>query len=333
MGMAAIIHRKGAPDNFVWGEILVGAPGPGQVRLRSTAVGVNFADTYHRAGIPHPVVIGDPPVILGFEGVGRITELGPGVAEFSVGERVCTCLPPLGSYSQERLYPADKLIKVPNDLPMDDVQLAGLVLKGMTAQYLLHRTHKVKPGDHVLIHAAAGGMGHILCPWARHLGAIVIGTVSTDAKAEIARNIGCHHVINYSTEDFVAATRKITDGSGVDVVYESIGKDTLQRSLDSLRLVGMCAAYGNASGVPDPIDLIKDLGVRGSLMITRPVLSHYLSTRREIDAAAKSLFEAIAQGVVASNVVKTFPLRDAAAAHKFIGERKTTGSIVMLPFE
>ena len=176
-------------------------------------------------------------------------------------------------------------------------------------------------------------MGHILCPWARHLGATVIGTVSTDAKAEIARNLGCHSVINYSTEDFVAVTRKITDGKGVDVVYESIGKDTLQRSLDCLRRVGMCAAYGQASGVPDPINLIEDLGVRGSLFITRPVLSHYMSNRSEIDAGAKSLFDAVAQGVVASNVVKTFPLREAAAAHKFIGGRKTTGSIVMLPFE
>ena len=203
----------------------------------------------------------------------------------------------------------------------------------MTAQYLLHRTHKVQPGDYVLIHAAAGGMGHILCPWARHLGATVIGTVSTDAKAEIARNLGCHYVINYSTEDFVAVTRKITDGKGVDVVYELIGKDTLQRSLDCLRLVGICAAYGQASGVPDPINLIEDLGVRGSLFITRPVLSHYMSNQSEIDAGAKSLFDAVKQGVVASNVVKTFPLREAAAAHKFIGGRKTTGSIVMLPFE
>jgi NADPH2:quinone reductase len=224
------------------------------------------------------------------------------------------------------------LIKVSKDSPLDDVQLAGLILKGMTAQYLLHRTYKVQPGDYVLIHAAAGGMGHILCPWARHLGATVIGTVSTDAKAEIARNLGCHHVINYSAEDFVAVTRKITDGKGVDVVYESIGKDTLQRSLDCLRLVGTCAAYGQASGVPDPINLIDDLGVRGSLFITRPVLSHYMSNRGEIDAAAKSLFDAVARGVVASNVVKTFPLREAAAAHKFIGGRKTTGSIVMLPF-
>src|SRR6266513_1092660 len=312
MGMAAVIHKKGAPDNFVWEEIKVGSPERGQVRLRSTAVGVNFADTYHRAGIPHPMNVGDPPVVLGFEGEGKIEELGPGVTGFSVGERVCTCLPPVGAYSQDRLYAADKVI---------------------TAQYLLHRTHRVQPGDYVLIHAAAGGMGHILCPWARQLGATVIGTVSTDEKAEIARNLGCHHVINYTTEDLVAVTRKITDGKGVDVVYESIGKDTLQRSLDCLRRVGICAAYGKASGAPDPINLIEDLGVRGSLFITRPVLSHYMSNRSEIDDGAKSLFDAVAQGLVASNVVKTFPLREAAAAHKFIGGRKTTGSIVMLPFE
>jgi NADPH2:quinone reductase len=332
MGMAAVIHKKGPPGNFVWEEIKVGSPERGQVRLRSKAIGVNFADTYHRAGIPHPMIVGDPPIVLGFEGVGEIEELHPSVSGFSVGERVCTFLPPLGAYSQERLYPADKLIKVPKDLPLDDVQLAGVILKGMTAQYLLHRTYKVQPGDFVLIHAAAGGMGHILCPWARHLGAIVIGTVSTDAKAEIARNLGCHHVINYSTEDFVAITREITDGRGVDVVYESIGKETLQRSLDCLRLVGMCAAYGQASGVPDPIRLVEDLGARGSLMITRPALSHYMSTRSEIDAAAKSLFDVIRRGVVSSSVVKTFPLRQAAAAHEFIGGRKTTGSIVMLPF-
>ncbi len=333
MGMAAVIHKKGAPDNFVWEEIKVGSPERGQARLRSKAIGVNFADTYHRAGIPHPMIVGDPPIVLGFEGVGEIEELDPSVTGFSVGERVCTFLPPLGAYSQERIYPADKLIKIPKNLRLDDVQLAGLILKGMTAQYLLHRTHKVQPGDFVLIHAAAGGMGHILCPWARHLGATVIGTVSTDAKAEIARNLGCHHVINYSTEDFVAITREITDGRGVDVVYESIGQETLQRSLDCLRLVGMCAAYGQASGVPDPIRLVEDLGARGSLMITRPALSHYMSTRSEIDAAAKSLFDAVGRGVVSSSVVKTFPLREAAAAHEFIGGRKTTGSIVMLPFE
>jgi NADPH2:quinone reductase len=333
MGMAAVIHDKGGPDNFVWEEVNVGSPAHGEVRLRSRAVGLNFADTYHRAGIRHPIVVGDPPVVLGFEGVAEIEELGPGVNGFSVGERVCTCLPPLGAYSQERLYPADKLIKIPKDLPLDDVQLAGLILKGMTAQYLLHRTYKVQPGDYVLIHAAAGGMGHILCPWARHLGATVIGTVSTEAKAEIAKGLGCHHVINYSTEDFVAVTRTITDGKGVDVVYESIGKNTLQRSLDCLRLVGMCAAYGQASGVPDPIDLVEDLGARGSLVITRPALSHYLANQSEIGAGAKCLFDAVAQGVITSTVVKTFPLRDAAAAHRFIGARKTTGSIVMLPFE
>src|SRR5437868_15119698 len=332
MGMATVIYKKGAPENFVWEEIKIGSPDRGQVCLRSTSVGVNFADTPPSRRYPAPDDRRRPA------GRRRFRRSWP---DRGVGSRCHRVFPrrtslhlpsPLGAYSQERLYPADKLIKVPKDLPLDDVELAGLILKGMTAQYLLHRTHRVQPGDFVLIHAAAGGMCHFLCPWARHLGATVIGTVSTDAKAEIARNLGCHHVINYSTEDFVAVTRNITDGRGVDVVYESIGKDTLQRSLDCLKLVGMCAAYGQASGVPDPIRLVEDLGVRGSLMITRPALSHYMSTRREIDAAAESLFDAVARRVIASSVVKTFPLREAAAAHKFIGGRKTTGSIVMLPF-
>ncbi|MGF7133052.1 NADPH:quinone reductase-like Zn-dependent oxidoreductase [Paraburkholderia sp. EB58] len=333
MAMAQVIHKKGGPDNFVWEEVEVGKPGPGQVRLRNTAVGVNFLDTYHRAGIPHPLVVGEPPIVVGFEAAGVIEEVGPGVTDFAVGERVCTCLPPLGAYSQERLYPAEKLIKVPKDLVLDDVHLAGLILKGMTAQYLLHRTHKVRPGDYVLIHAAAGGMGHIMVPWARHLGATVIGTVSTEEKAETARKLGCHHTINYSTEDFVAAVREFTGGKGVHVVYDSIGKDTLQKSLDCLRPLGMCAAYGHASGVADPIRVVEDLGVRGSLFITRPALWHYMSTRSEIGEGSKCLFDAVKAGVLDSNVAKTFPLREAAAAHKYIGGRQTIGSIVLLPQE
>jgi len=333
MGMAAVIHKKGGPDNFVWEEVGVAPPGPGQVRLRNTAVGLNFLDTYHRAGIPHPLIVGEPPVVVGFEAVGVVEAVGPGVSDFTVGERVCTCLPPLGAYSQERLYPADKLIRVPKNLALDDVALAGLILKGMTAQYLLHRTHKVRPGDFVLIHAAAGGMGHIMCPWARHLGATVIGTVSTEEKAEIARGLGCHHVINYSTEDFVAAVREITNGKGIHVVYDSIGKETLQKSLDCLRPLGMCAAYGHASGVPAPINVVEDLGVRGSLFITRPALWHYMASRSEIDAGSQCLFDAVTAGVLSSHVAKTFPLREVAAAHKYMAARKTIGSIVMLPFE
>ena len=332
MVMAAVIHKKGGPDNFVWEEVHVGAPGPGQVRLRNKAVGLNFADTYHRSGVPHPLVVGEPPIVVGLEAVSVIEELGPGANDFAVGDKVCLCGPPVGSYSQERIYPAEKLIKVPQDIRLDDIELAGLILKGMTAQFLLHRTYKVKPGDYVLIHAAAGGMGHFLCPWARHLGATVIGTVSTEEKAEIARGLGCHHVINYSTEDFVTVVREITGGKGVHVVYESIGKDTLQRSLDCLRLRGMCAAYGHASGVADPVKVVEDLGVRGSLFITRPAVWHYMANREEIDEGSQCLFDAIKAGIVKSKVVKTFPLREAAEAHKFIAARKTTGSVVLLPF-
>jgi NADPH:quinone reductase-like Zn-dependent oxidoreductase len=331
MAKAQVIHQKGGPDNFVWEEVKVGAPGPGQVRLLNTAVGVNFLDTYHRSGIPHPLVVGEPPFVVGFEAAAVVEAVGPGVTDFEVGERVCTCLPPLGAYTQERLYPAEKLIKVPKDLDLDDVHLAGLMLKGMTAQYLLHRTHKVKPGDYVLIHAAAGGMGHFMVPWARHLGATVIGTVSTEEKAEIARKLGCHHTINYSTEDFVPIVREITGGKGVHVVYDSIGKDTLQKSLDCLRPLGMCAAYGHASGVADPIKVVEDLGVRGSLFITRPALWHYMSTRSEIDEGSKCLFDAVKAGVLHSSVARTFPLSEAPAAHKYMGGRQTIGSIVLLP--
>lgn len=310
MTMAAVIHEKGGADNFVWEKVPVGVPGgPGEVRLRNTAVGVNFADTYHLAGIPHPFPVGEPPVVVGFEAAGVIEEVGPGVSDFAVGERVCTCLPPLGAYSQERIYPADKLITC----------CIGHI--GCSLEY------------YVLIHAAAGGMGHLMCPWARHLGAIVIGTVSTEAKAEIARGLGCHYTINYSTEDFVAAVREITGGTGVHVVYDSVGKDTLQKSLDCLRPLGMCAAYGHASGVPDPIKIVQDLGVRGSLFITRPALWHHMASRREIDERSQSLFDAVKAGVLASKVAMTFPLRESAAAHKYMAARKTIGSIVLLPFE
>lgn len=208
------------------------------------------------------------------------------------------------------------------------------MLKGLTAQYLLWRTYRVQLGDFVLIHAAAGGMGHVLCPWAKHLGATVIGTVSTNEKAEIARGLGCDYTINYSEEDFLPICRDITGGEGVHVVYESIGKDTLKRSLECLRPLGMCAAYGHASGVPDPIRLIEDLGQRGSLFLTRPAIMHYMAKREDLVAGAEELFDVIAKGVVANFVSQTFPfpLRDAAAAHAAIESRATTGATILLPW-
>ncbi len=331
MVMAQVIHKKGGPENFVWEDISLGRPRAAEVRLRNFAIGVNFADTYHRAGVPHPLVVGEPPIVVGFEAVATVVEVGAGVTEFEPGDKVCHCIPPLGSYAEERLYPADQLIKVPADLGLSDPELAALLLKGLTARYLLRETYPVKPRDYVLIHAAAGGMGHLLCPWARHLGAEVIGTVSTEEKAQIARELGCHHVVNYATEDFVARVREITGGEGVHVVYESIGKATLRRSLQCLRVRGMCAAYGHASGVPEPVDIVTELGVPGSLFITRPALWHYVSPRSALLAAAADLFEVIKQGIVRSTIARTFPLSAAADAHRFIEARKTTGSIVLLP--
>ena len=331
MVMAQVIHQKGGPENFVWEEIEVAPPSDGEARLRNLAIGVNFADTYHRSGIPHPLIVGDPPVIVGLEAVGVVTEIGPGVDQVAVGDKVAHCQPPIGAYAEERNYPADKLINIPDDLGNSDTELASLMLKGLTARYLLRQTYPVKPGDFVLIHAAAGGMGHMLCPWANHLGATVIGTVSTEEKARIAGELGCHHTINYSTEDFVARTREITNGEGVHVVYESIGKTTLKDSLKCLRVRGMCAAYGHASGVPDPVDVVQELGVPGSLFLTRPNIWDHINPRSELLDAADELFGALKDGVIKATIAKKFPLKEAAEAHRFIEARKTTGSIVLVP--
>lgn len=327
--MAAVIHEKGAPDVFRWESVDVPAPGPGEVRLRHTAIGVNYADTYHRRGINHPIFVPPLPAVLGFEAVGVVTGVGDGVDGFREGDRVCYGLPPLGAYAEERIYPAAGLIVVPDGI--DDVALAGVLMKGMTAQYLLKRTYAVQPGDWVLVHAAAGGMGHVLCPWAKHLGARVIGTVSSPAKAEIALGLGCDHVINYSTEDFAGRVREITGGELCHVVYESIGKDTLQKSLDCLRPLGMCAAYGHASGAPDPVDIISDLGKRGSLFITRPAVHHYLAARADLERAATDLFDVMKSGAVRSTVNYTYALKDAGEAHRAIEARETTGATVLIP--
>jgi len=329
MPKAAVIHEKGAPDVFHWEDVAVPDPGPRDVRLRHTAIGVNYADTYHRRGINHPIFVPEPPTVLGFEAVGEVIEIGGEVTEFSVGDKAAYGLPPLGAYAEERVYPAGTLIPVPEGI--DDVALAGVLMKGMTASYLLKRTYPVKSGDVVLVHAAAGGMGHVLCPWAKHLGAVVIGTVSSPEKAAIAKKLGCDHVVNYAKEDFAERVRDITNGEGCHVVYESIGKDTLQKSLDSLRLMGMCAAYGHASGAPDPIDIISDLGKRGSLFITRPAVHHYLAKREDLLSAANDLFQVMTSGIVNSTVNYTYPLKDVARAHRAIEDRKTTGSTVLLP--
>ena len=231
--MAAVIHEKGTPDVFRWEEVAVGAPGAGEVRIRNEAVGVNYVDTYHRRGMPHPWPVPALPLVLGFEGAGVVTEIGEGVEGLAPGDRVGYAMPPHGAYSQERNYPAEKVVRVPDGI--DARAVAALMLKGLTAQYLLRRTYRVEPGDTILVHAAAGGMGQILCQWGKHLGATVIGTVSTGEKAEQARAAGCDHAVVHGEGDFVATVREVTGGEGCAVVYESIGKDTFRRSMDCLR--------------------------------------------------------------------------------------------------
>ena len=251
------------------------------------------------------------------------------MSQFSIGERVAYGIPPLGSYAEERNYPADKLLHLPDDL--DDRQVAALLMKGMTAHYLLHRTYKVQAGDTILVHAAAGGMGLILCQWAKALGATIVGTVSTEEKAEAARAAGCDHAVVRSTDDFVAKVREVTDGEGAAVVYEAIGKDTLQQSLDCLRLMGVCAAYGHVSGPPDPIDIIQDLGRRGSLFITRPAIMHYVAKRSDLEWAARDLFKAIRDGIIDANINYEYALKDAVKAHQAIESGTTLGATVLIP--
>jgi NADPH:quinone reductase-like Zn-dependent oxidoreductase len=328
MPMAAVMHATGKPDVLRWEEVDVPAPGRGEVRLRHTAIGVNFADTYHRGGVDHPWKIPPLPCVLGFEAVGIVRDLGAGVENLNIGDRVVYGVPPLGSYSEERVYPADRLVVVPDGI--DDETLAACFMKGLTAHYLVHRTYAVKAGDFVLVHAAAGGMGLILCQWCKQLGATVIGTVSTPEKAALASDNGCDHSILYRSEDFVARTRAITGGEGVHVVYESIGKDTLQKSLDCLRPLGMCAAYGHASGAPDPVDIIKDLGARGSLFITRPAVMHYMAKREDLLAAADDLFEMLRSHKLGITVNQRYPLREVERAHAQIEAGQTTGSTILL---
>jgi len=329
MPMAQVIHEQGPPEVMLWQEWPVPEPGEGEVRIRQSAIGVNFADTYHRRGVSHPWPVPPRPCVIGFEAVGVVEGVGFGVTDFKEGDRVAYGIPPLGSYAEVRNYPADKLLHLPDDL--DGREVAALLMKGMTAHYLLHRTYAVKPGDTILVHAAAGGMGLILCKWARALGATVIGTVSTEAKAQAAADAGCHYPVVRSKEDFEARVRDITDDEGVAVVYESIGRDTLQKSLNCLALMGVCAAYGHVSGPPEPVDIITDLGARGSLFITRPAIMHYVAKRADLVATADALFAAIRDGVIDANINYEYPLKDAVAAHEAIESGTTLGATVLLP--
>ncbi|MBK8208698.1 MAG: quinone oxidoreductase [Rhodospirillales bacterium] len=325
MSKAIRIHRPGGPEEMVWEEVEVPAPGPGQVLLRQTAVGLNYIDVYHRTGLyPLPAL----PGVLGMEAAAVVEAVGAGVADLGPGQRVAYASPPPGSYAECRIMPADRVVPLPDAI--DDRQAAAMMLQGMTAQYLLRRTYRVQPGDPILVHAAAGGVGSILCQWGRHLGATVIGTVGSDAKAEIARANGCHHVIIYTRENFAERVREFTAGAGVAVVYDGVGKTTFDGSLDSLRPLGMMVSYGNASGPVPPFEPAI-LSQKGSLFFTRPTLMHYTAKVEDLRASAKELFDVVSGGHVKIAVNQTYPLAEAARAHADLEARKTTGSTVLLP--
>jgi len=324
MSKAIRIHRTGGPEVMTFEDVAVPAPGPGEVLLRQTAIGVNFIDVYHRTGL-YPAAL---PTVLGLEGAGIVEAVGPDGDGLQPGDRVAYANPPIGAYAERRVIPAHRLVRLP--AAITDTQAAGMMLKGMTAQYLLRRTYRVQPGDAILVHAAAGGVGLLLCQWASHLGATVIGTVGSEEKAALAQAHGCHHPILYTRENFAARVREITDGAGVAVVYDSVGQDTFERSLDCLRPLGMMVSFGQSSGKIAPFDT-GILAAKGSLFLTRPSLMTYTAKRADLVASAAELFAVVADGTVKVEVSRSYPLDQAAQAHRDLEARLTTGSLVLLP--
>jgi NADPH2:quinone reductase len=324
MAHAIRVHKHGGPEVMQWDEVAVGTPGQGQLKLKQHAIGLNFIDVYMRSGLyPQPTM----PFVLGMEGAGEVTAVGPGVTEFKAGDRVAYASP-VGSYATERLVPAERMVKVPEGI--DDKTAAGMMLQGMTVRYLLRKTYKVVPGTTMLFHAAAGGIGLIACQWAKHLGATLIGTAGTDEKCELAKVHGAAQCINYQKENFVERVKQITGGKGVDVVYDSIGKDTFPASLDCLKPLGLFVTFGNASG---PIEGMNPgiLGAKGSLYLTRPTLNTYTASRADLVETANDLFDVVKKGVVKIKVNHTYPLKEAGQAHRDLESRKTTGSVVLMP--
>jgi len=325
MAKAIRIHECGGTDKMVFEDVEVGRPGSGEARIRHTAIGLNFIDVYFRTGLyPSPTGL---PLTLGNEAAGVVEELGEGVDWLKVGDRVAYN-GPIGSYCTERVLPADRLVRIPDGV--SDEQAAAMMLKGMTAEYLLRRTYPVKKGDMVLNHAAAGGVGLILGQWANHLGATVIGTAGSADKVELAKAHGYHHVIDYAKDDFVAEVARITEGRKCDVVYDAVGKDTFPASLDCLKPRGMFVSFGNASGPVPPFPMTL-LSQKGSLFATRPTLFSYVATREELEESANALFDVVARGVVAIRVNQRYALADAAKAHADLEGRKTTGATVLIP--
>jgi NADPH2:quinone reductase len=323
MSKAVRYHQQGGPEVLQLDDISIGDPGPGQVRIRHTAIGVNFVDTYQRSGL-YPMQL---PGVAGNEGSGVVEAVGPGVKELKKGDRIAyTGLP--GSYCEERIVPADRMVKVPKGI--SDEQAASMMLKGMTVHYLIFTTYKVKKGDTVLWHAAAGGVGLIACQWLKKLGVTTIGTVGSDEKGELAKAHGCHHVINYSRENFLERVKEITKGKKLPVVYDAVGKTTWDGSLDCLQPRGLMVSFGNASGAVPPVNL-GILSAKGSLYVTRPTLATHIATRADLVKRSKDLFEVVKSGKVKIETTARYKLADAQAAHRDLEGRKTTGSVVLVP--
>jgi NADPH2:quinone reductase len=321
MTKAIRIHETGGADVLKWEDVDVPAPGAGEALVRQTAAGLNFIDTYQRSGL-YPIAL---PAIMGNEGAGVIEAVGDGVTEVKPGDRVAYHSAP-GAYAEQRIVPSWLLAKLPDSI--SDQQGASMMLKGGTAQYLLRQTYSVQAGDTIVVHAAAGGVGLITCQWAKHLGATVIGTVGSDEKAALAKAHGCDHAIVYSREDFTARVKEITDGKGVPVVYDSVGKDTFMGSLDCLQPRGLMVSFGNASGPPDPLNVLA-LSQKGSLFLTRPTLGHYTPNHAAVLKVANDLFDVVSSGAVKIEINQTYELQDAAQAHRDLESRKTSGSTVL----
>lgn len=324
MTHAIRIHSHGNADVLRWEGVTVRAPGPGEVSLRQTACGLNFIDVYQRDGL-YPA--GELPAVLGMEAAGVIEALGEGVEHLAVGDRVAYPMCQ-GAYAQARVIAADKLLKLPETI--SDRQAASIMLKGLTAQYLLFRSYPVQPGDSILVYAAAGGVGLLMCQWASHLGARVIGCVGSEEKAELARANGCDYTIQYRDEDIAAKVREFTDGEGAAAVYDSVGKDTFMASLDSLRPFGVMVSYGNASGKVEPFSPAI-LAPKGSLYVTRPTLATHIATRGLLEDGAAALFRAVTDGLLHIQINQVYPLSETAQAHRDLEARKTTGSTILLP--
>ena len=325
MPKAIRIHETGGPEVLRWEDSPECEPQAGEVRLRQTAVGLNFIDTYHRSGL-YPLE--SLPSGVGMEGAGVVEAVGLEVSHLQAGDRVAYAGGPIGSYAETRIMPADRVVQLPKEI--DDQQGAALMLKGLTTHYLLRLCYPVKQGETILIHAAAGGVGLLACQWAKHLGATVIGTVGTAAKAELAAAHGCDHPILYQDENWVKRVRELTAGEGVPVVYDSVGRDTFEGSLDCLKPRGLMVTFGQSSGSVPPL-AVHELTAHGSLFLTRPTLATYTATREDLIANAEELFDVVSKGAVKIEINQTYPLQEAAQAHRDLEARKTTGATVLLP--